>query len=202
MGNLAAQCLSLNVKNNLTVDLDILKYPVGKYEPPVEITEDLFNQWITTIESLPEKLKKLVGNLSYDELGLQYRPGSWNIKQVVHHLADSHMNSFIRFKLVLTEENPIIRPYDESAWAKTADANNEEIMDSIDILEGLHKRWVILLKSLKEEDKKRTYVHPEYDKQFTLEYMLGLYDWHAKHHLAHIRQAIEKQGEFTPEKVE
>ena len=202
MVSLAALYLSLNEKNNLTpVDLDALKYPVGKYDSPTEITEETFDLWIITIESLPEKLKKLVGNLSYDELELQYRPGSWNIKQVVHHLADSHMNSFIRFKLILTEDNPTIKPYDEAAWAKTADADNEEITDSIDILEGLHKRWVTLLKSLKDEHKKRTYFHPEYDQQFTLEWMLGLYDWHCKHHLAHIKQAIEMQGEFTPEKV-
>lgn len=201
MANLAALCLSLNEKNNQPVDIELLKYPAGKYTAPTEITEDIFNEWIKTLETLPEKLKKLVGNLSYDELELQYRPGSWNIKQVVHHLADSHMNSFVRFKLVMTEENPTIKTYDESAWAKTADADNEEIMESIDILEGLHNRWVILLKSLKPEHKKRTFIHPEYDAQLTLEWMLGLYDWHCRHHLAHIKQAIEKEGEFTPEKV-
>ncbi|WP_424963128.1 YfiT family bacillithiol transferase [Ekhidna sp.] len=183
------------------MDLEALKYPVGKYESPAEITEEIFNQWIITIESLPEKLKKLVVNLSYDELELQYRPGSWNVKQIVHHLADSHMNSFIRFKLILTEDNPTIKTYDETAWAKTADADNEEITESIDILQGLHKRWVMLLHSLKDEHKKRTFYHPEYEKQLTLEWMLGLYDWHCRHHLAHIKQAIELQGEFTPEKV-
>lgn len=183
------------------MDIDILKYPVGKYEAPAEITDEIFEQWILTLQELPEKLKKLVGNLSYDELGLQYRPGGWNVKQVVHHLADSHMNSFIRFKLILTEDNPTIKPYDEGAWAKTADADNEEITESIEILEGLHNRWVMLLKSLKPEHKKRTYFHPEYNREFTLEWMLGLYNWHCKHHLAHIKQAIELEGEFTPEKV-
>ncbi|WP_420316704.1 YfiT family bacillithiol transferase [Ekhidna sp.] len=202
MANLAVQFLSLSEKNNLSVDIDILKYPVGKYETPAEITEEIFNQWIETIQNLPERVKKMVNNLSYDELELQYRPGGWNIKQVVHHLADSHMNSFIRFKLILTEDTPTIKPYDEAAWAKTADADNEDIMESIDILEGLHKRWVTLLNSLKSEQKKRTFFHPEYNREFTLEWMAGLYDWHCKHHVAHIKQAIDLEGEFTPEKVD
>ncbi|MEQ9468668.1 MAG: putative metal-dependent hydrolase [Ekhidna sp.] len=183
------------------MDIEILKYPVGKYIAPAEIMDDTFNGWIGTLETFPEKLKKLVGNLSYDELELTYRPGGWNVKQVVHHLADSHMNSFIRFKLVLTEDNPTIKPYNEAAWARTPDADNEDINESIEILEGLHNRWVVLMKSLKPEDKKRTYFHPEHNKEFTLEWMLGLYDWHCRHHLAHIKQAIELQGEFTPEKV-
>ncbi|MEO9872564.1 YfiT family bacillithiol transferase [Ekhidna sp.] len=183
------------------MDLELLKYPVGKYEAPSEISEDIFNEWIEVLERLPEKVKKLVGNLSYEDLELQYRPGSWNIKQVVHHLADSHINSFIRFKWILTEENPTIKTYNESEWAKTPDADNEEIMESINILEGLHNRMVMMLKSLKEEQKKRTFIHPEYNKQFTLEWMLGLYAWHSNHHVAHIKQAIEMEGEFTPEKV-
>jgi len=183
------------------VDLEVLKYPVGKFEKPAEINEDVLDNWIETIETLPEKVIKLVGNLSYDELELQYRPGSWNIKQLVHHLADSHMNSFIRFKWILTEENPTIKPYDEVAWAKLPDANNEEITHSITILEGLHKRWAILLKSLSEEDLKRTYIHPEHNQRFTLEAMLGSYDWHCRHHLAHIKQAIDLDGEFSTEKA-
>lgn len=178
------------------MDLDTLKYPVGKYES-IEITEEVFNQWVATIEEFPEKVKKLVSNLSYDELEFTYRPGSWNIKQIVHHLADSHLNSFVRFKLAMTEDNPTIRPYQEDKWAELPDANNEEIMDSLEILEGLHKRWTTLLKSLSSEDKKRTFLHPEYNHQLTVEWMLGLYDWHCRHHLAHIEQAIEKEGEFV-----
>lgn len=178
------------------MDLEALKYPIGKYQP-TEVTDDQFGKWITTIEEFPEKLKKVVSSLSYDELELPYRPGGWNVKQVVHHLADSHMNSFIRFKLIMTEENPTIRPYNEADWAETADATNEDVMDSLDLLEGLHKRWTTLLKSLEAADRKRTYFHPEYNKEFTLEWMLGLYNWHCKHHLAHIEQAIEKEGEFV-----
>lgn len=183
------------------MDIEVLKYPTGKYEAPSEITEDIFEKWIDTLESLPEKLKKLVGNLSYDELELQYRPDSWTIKQVVHHLADSHMNSFIRFKWILTEDKPTIKTYNEVEWAETADATNEEIMQSTEILEGLHNRLVMLLKSLRPDQRKRTFIHPEYSKEISLEWMVGLYAWHARHHLAHIKQAIELEGEFTPEKV-
>lgn len=199
--NLAVQCLSLSEENNLAVDIEVLKYPLGEYKAPEEITEEVFNEWVETLASLPEKLKKLVGNLSYDELELQYRPGSWNIKQVVHHLADSHMNSFLRFKWILTEDKPTIKTYNEGEWAKTADATNEEIMESTDILEGLHNRLIILLKSLRPDQKKRTFIHPEYGKELALEWLVGLYAWHSRHHLAHIKQAIEHEGEFTPEKV-
>ena len=201
MVNRAVPFLSLSKKSNLTVDIETLKYPVGKYEAPSEFTDEIIDQWIETLESLPEKLKKIVGNLSYDELELQYRPGSWTIKQVVHHLADSHINSFIRFKWVLTEESPTIKAYNEVEWAKTTDADNEEIMNSIGILEGLHKRLVMLLKTLRPDQKKKTFIHPEYDKHLSLEWMIGMYAWHSKHHLAHIKQAIALNGKFEEEKV-
>lgn len=177
------------------MDLEALKFPIGKYQA-VEVSDQVFEKWTATIEDFPDKVKNYISNLSYDDLGLQYRPGGWNIKQVIHHLADSHMNSFIRFKLILTEDNPTIKPYDEKKWAKTTDANNEEIGDSLEILEGLHKRWAKLLKSINIADRKRTYIHLEYNTQFTLEWMLGLYDWHCRHHMTHIEQAIEKGGKF------
>jgi len=177
------------------VNLEALKYPVGQYNY-LQADKEVINKWITNIEALPQKLKKLVGNLSYEELELQYRPDGWNIKQVVHHLADSHMNSFIRFKLIQTEDNPTIKPYDEAEWAKTEDGSNEDISDSLDLLEGLHKRWSIFLKSREEKDWQKVYTHPEYRAQKTMEWMLGMYDWHCRHHLAHIKQAIEKEGIF------
>lgn len=188
-------CPYLQAEKINKVDLEALKYPIGKYQS-VEVSNGQFEDWIATIESFPKTLTKLVAGLSYEELELPYRPGSWKIKQVVHHVADSHMNSFIRFKLVLSEENPTIRTYLENEWANTADANNEEIADSLLILEGLHKRWAVLLKNLDIADRKRTFVHPEYNDQHTLEWLLGLSDWHCRHHLSHIEQAIEKQGEF------
>jgi hypothetical protein len=179
------------------MDIDQLKFPIGKYKVPQEITSSHIEEWISTIEQLPEKLKNLVGKLSDDELDYQYRSEGWRVKQVVHHLADSHMNSFMRFKLIMTEDNPTIRPYQEADWAKTADANKDEIADSMNILEGLHNRWIILLKSLKPNDLERTYFHPEYQKQFTLQWMMGLYSWHCTHHLAHIEQALKLKGDFN-----
>ncbi len=184
------------------MDIESLKFPIGKYEAPAEITQEVFEQFVSTLETLPEKLKQLVGNLSYNELELNYRPGGWTVKQVVHHLADSHMNCFVRFKLIVTEDNPTIRPYDQDEWAKTIDANNDDIMDSLEILEGIHKRLTLLLKSLTEEQKQRIFNHPEYNRQLTLAWMTGLYDWHCRHHLAHIKQAIELEGKFAKEEVE
>ena len=172
------------------MELEELKFPVGKYHYS-EPSEDVWEQWINTIETLPDKVKGLVSNLSFEDLENTYRPEGWNIKQVVHHMADSHMNSFIRFKLIVTEESPTIKPYNEAEWAKTEDACSEDIADSLDLLQGLHKRWATLLKSLKPSDRERTFVHPEYENQLHLEWMVGLYDWHCRHHLAHIQLAID-----------
>ncbi len=177
------------------MDLESLKYPIGKYHYSKPDKEQLLG-WIKTIQYLPEELRKLVGTLSYEEMDLLYRPEGWNIKQVVHHLADSHMNSFIRFKLVFTEQKPILKPYNEADWAETEDANSEDIQDSLDLLGGLHKRWTTLLSSFRDEDFRKMYTHPEYNEQKTMEWMLGMYDWHCRHHLAHIKQAIELKGEF------
>lgn len=171
---------------------DELRYPVGRYDY-TQPDDEGWEQWISTIEQLPEELRKIVSNLSFEDLESTYRPEGWNVKQIVHHLADSHMNSFIRFKLVLTEDNPTIRPYNEAAWAKTEDASSEDVADSLDLLDGLHKRWTTLLRSITPEDRQRLFTHPEYGNTYSLEWMLGLYDWHCRHHLAHIRQAVEKE---------
>ena len=168
-----------------------LRYPIGRYQYALP-DDEVWAQWIATIESLPEKLRKIVSNLSFEDLEKTYRPDGWNVKQIVHHFADSHMNSFIRFKLVLTEENPTIKPYNEAAWAKTEDACSEDVVDSLDLLDGLHKRWSTFLKGIEAEDRTRTFVHPEYGHQYDLNWMLGLYDWHCRHHLAHIELAINK----------
>lgn len=171
------------------MDLEALKYPIGKYAY-TEPTEEQWEGWIATIALLPKTLNNLVGNLSFSELDRTYREGGWNVKQLIHHLADSHMNSFVRFKLIMTEENPTIRPYNQGAWSETADGHDENIAHSLGLLEGLHNRWAILLKSVSEEDRSRPFIHPEYQEQLTLEWLLGLYDWHCRHHLAHIRLAV------------
>lgn len=164
---------------------------------PDEITEDHIQNWIDTIEQLPVKLRLLSKDLSNEELNFQYRPDGWTLKQVIHHLADSHINSFTRFKLMLTEENPTIKPYNEALWAETEDANNDNVDLSLNILEGLHARWIIFLRNLEPSDLDRTYFHPEDKKQYTLKWMVGLYDWHSRHHLAHIEQALKLQGNFS-----
>lgn len=179
------------------MDLEELKFPIGKYQPPSEINEDLISDWISVLEKLPSDLRGLVETLSYEDLDLVYRPQGWAIKQVVHHIADSHMNSFIRFKLIMTEEKPTIRPYNQAEWAKMDDANNPEVATSLGILEGVHARLVTLLKGLSPSDWDRTFIHPEHDDELSLDWMIGLYAWHSQHHLAHIKQAIEKEGDFT-----
>lgn len=176
--------------------LEDLKYPIGEYVAPDTITDEHFESWVKTIESLPSQLRALVENLTYEELDLIYRPKGWSIKQVVFHLSDSHMNSFVRFKLIMTEENPTLRPYQEHLWAIMPDANNAEIAPALSILDGVHSRWTTLLTNLLNADRKRPYQHPEFDTSLTLEWMLGMYDWHCRHHLAHIEQALKFSGAF------
>lgn len=152
--------------------------------------------WITTIENFPTNIKKLTSALSVQELNYTYRPGGWNIKQVVHHCADSHINSFVRFKLVLTEDIPTIKPYEEASWAELADGNSDDILPSLQIIQGVHTRWVLLLKSLGSTALKRQFFHPANLKTSSLDETIGVYAWHCNHHLAHIEQAILQKGRF------
>jgi len=171
------------------MNIEQLKYPIGRFEKPEIITKpDLIN-WISDISTFPTRLKKEVNHLTEKQLETMYRPDGWTIRQVIHHCADSHMNSLIRFKLSLTEENPIIKPYFEELWAELADSKNMPIEPSIKILEGIHQRWTILLNNLTEKDLKRVFIHPEHGKSFSIEENIGIYAWHCNHHLAHIIQA-------------
>tara|TARA_Y100000815_G_scaffold264962_1_gene281264 strand:+ start:950 stop:1504 length:555 start_codon:yes stop_codon:yes gene_type:complete len=176
--------------------LEKLRYPVGKFVKPVTISNQEIDKWIFEIESFPLKLKLAVNDLSEEELQWQYRSGSWTIKQLIHHCADSHMNSFIRFKLSLTEDSPIIKPYLEDKWAQLADSSLADTSLSLKIIEGLHQRWAILLKSLANEELNRAFVHPEHGKHFSLKENIGIYAWHCNHHLGHIKLAIEAKGEI------
>ena len=173
--------------------IDDLKYPIGKFEMPTSVDQSEINSWITEIEQFPKSLNKIIPYLNSDELSYRYRPEGWTIKQVIHHCADSHMNSFIRFKLALTENVPIIKPYNESAWAELTDARDTEIAPSMQLLEGLHARWGVILRNLTLEDLSKTYIHPEKTKPLNLADTIGLYAWHCQHHLAHIRQALERK---------
>lgn len=177
-------------------NLEKLKFPIGKFQKPDSISQNDLKTWIETIENFPFKIKKLTENLSVEELNWIYRPQGWRIKQVVHHCADSHMNSLIRFKLALTEDKPTIKPYEEQLWAELIDGNSETISPSIQIIEGVHARWVLLIKSFEEKELKRQFIHPANNKTTSLDETIGMYAWHCNHHLAHIEQAILHKGQF------
>lgn len=159
-------------------------YPIGKFQP-TEVTAELRQQFIKTIEELPKKLREAVAGMSEEQLETPYRPDGWTVKQVVHHVADSHANSLIRLKLGLTEDTPTIKPYMEDRWAELADSKHAPVELSLNQIDSIHARWVLVLKSMSAEDFDRNLFHPEHG-EVSLNYMLSLYDWHSKHHLAHI----------------
>lgn len=170
------------------MDIEKLKYPIGQFVMPAIFDEKQAASWISEIAALPDEIKQATANLSADELNQVYRPHGWTLRQVIHHLPDSHMNAYIRFKLAITEDLPIVRPYYEDRWAETEEAKNGDIQMSLALLTGVHQRWVAFLRTLNIGDYDRKYIHPEHGKQFTLAHMLGTYAWHGKHHLAHVTQ--------------
>lgn len=171
------------------------RYPVGEFEKPTEITGQCLSEWIWEIELFPGKLKQEVETLNGQQLNINYREGGWTIRQLVHHCADSHSNALIRFKLALTEKEPVIKPYFEARWAELPDSREIPVNVSLQILEGLHTRWVYLLRKLTVADWRKFYFHPEFeDKKFMLDEATGLYAWHCRHHLAHITNLKKSKG--------
>lgn len=170
------------------MNLDELKYPVGKFIKPEFITKEIIDSAISDIENFPSLVKTEIQNLTKEYLQLRYRPEGWTITQVVHHCADSHINSYMRFKLALTENVPTIKPYDESLWAELPD-NNLSPLVSLQLLEALHARWAYLLKTLTVEDLSKEFIHPEQSEKILFKENILIYSWHCQHHLAHIRQA-------------
>lgn len=160
------------------------KFPIGEFNLNQEITEQQIVNWINDIEMLPHLLRKIAENATEEELNTSYRKGGWTVRQVFHHLADSHMNAYIRFKLALTEDKPTIKPYEQDKWAKLADSK-EPVHVSLNLLESLHHRMVILLRSLTMEDIQQVFIHPELGEG-TIGQNIALYSWHGRHHLAHI----------------
>ncbi|MBV8550021.1 MAG: bacillithiol transferase BstA [Acidobacteriaceae bacterium] len=180
--------------NNLSPDTDEnLRYPVGRYKAPAVIDSQTREAWIAEIERLPANLRELTAGLSEARLDSPYRPGGWTVRQVVHHLADSHLNSYTRFRLALTEETPSIKAYNEAAWAELADARSAPQELSLSLLQGLHARWTILLRHMTDEDFARTLQHPELG-EIRLDWMLGLYAWHCRHHTAHVAGLRSREG--------
>lgn len=170
-----------------------LRFPIGKFDCPKEITSEMRKKFIETIEKLPPNLKDAVENLNDEQLDTSYRPEGWTLRQVVHHIADSHLNSFCRFKLGLSEDTPTIKVYDEAAWAEMSDSKDVPIELSLSIIDGLHARWTRLLKSLSDEDFAKKVNHPERGI-VTLSELLALYDWHSRHHTAHITSLRERNN--------
>ncbi|MGY6522978.1 MAG: YfiT family bacillithiol transferase [Mongoliitalea sp.] len=163
------------------------QYPVGKFVFPSAYTETDFQSWIATIKEFPALLEAEVQDLIEEQLNTPYRDGGWTVRQVVHHLADSHMNSFCRFKLALTEENPTVKPYHEELWAELPDGKSAPIADSLAIIRAVHRRWVVLMRSMNIEDFQKTFYHPERQQSIALDFNVALYAWHCRHHLSHIR---------------
>ena len=170
-----------------------LRYPIGRFRPSEPITANDVDSWIGQIDQLPADLTKVVGALNEEQLDTVYRPGGWTLRQVVHHLADSHMNSVSRYRSALTEEDPEIIPYDQAAWAELPDAKRGPIDVSLALLTSVHARWSILLRSMSQEEFTRTFRHPERG-QMRLDWTTGLYAWHGRHHLAQITAATSRGG--------
>lgn len=168
-----------------------LRYPIGPYQPKSTLSAEERRRAISDIEDMPGRLRMAVEDLSPQQLDTPYRPEGWTVRQVVHHVPDDHMNAYMRFRLALTEDEPTIKPYDEGRWAELEDARKAPPKMSLDLLEALHRRWVLLLRAMKPADFARTLRHPERGVM-TLDGMLSLYAWHSRHHVAHIASLRER----------
>jgi len=174
-------------------DLDKLRFPIGKFVRPETYTEEQMQEWIEIITLLPNELYDLMMDIPEEDdsiLDQTYRPDGWTARQVIHHLADSHMNSFIRFKQALTQDNPTIMAYDENAWVRTPEIEHSPIDFSLMLLSGVHLRWSVLMEHMQEADWKRTFYHPEHQTSLELRFALAMYAWHSEHHLAHVKMAL------------
>ena len=170
-----------------------LRYPIGRFAYAGDGTDEQRRAFINRIDNAPARMRAAVEGLTPEQIDTPYRPGGWTVRQLVHHVSDSHMNAFTRFKLALTEDIPTIKPYLEARWAELADAK-APIVPSLDLLEALHKRWVVLLRSLAPTDWQREFLHPEHNKTMSLDQTLALYSWHGRHHVAHITALRERNS--------
>lgn len=169
-----------------------LRYPIGQFEAPKEITADYLKNCIARINAAPEKLAQAISGLTDEQLDSPYRPGGWTVRQLVHHIPDSHLNCYIRFHWALTEARPTIKAYDEQRWAELPYLADVPVETSLSLLASLHARWIVLLENLTEDDMDRSFIHPEDGKAYTLRLAIPLYAWHGDHHIAHI-EALRRQ---------
>jgi uncharacterized damage-inducible protein DinB len=169
------------------------RYPIGKFSYDGPLTAEQKKQYLDDIEQTPARLRAAVSGLSDQQLNTPYRDGGWTVRQLAHHVPDSHMNAYIRFKLALTEDDPTIKPYMEDRWAELPESKQAPIEVSLVLLDSLHRRWTMVLRNIKDSDWKRTFRHPEMGPM-TLEKTLALYSWHGRHHIAHVTTLREKMG--------
>jgi hypothetical protein len=171
-----------------------LRFPIGKFDVSAPVTPEIRSAAIWDLAALPERLRAAVNRLDDAQLSTAYRPDGWTVRQVVHHLADSHLNAMTRVRLALTEDNPTIKPYIEGKWAELADARTLAVEPSLQILEGVHARLVALLRSLDDAAFSRTVVHPEHGRTMSIDVLTALYGWHSRHHVRHITALRERMG--------
>jgi hypothetical protein len=176
----------------MATPVEDLKHPIGRFSFQPPSTTEQRQKWIAEIAEAPANLRAAIAGLNEEQLNTPYRDGGWTVRQVIHHVPESHMNAYIRFKLALTESEPTVKPYHETAWAETADVRETPIEVSLAMLENLHKRWVILLESMSDADFQKQFRHPELGA-VPLEKNLALYAWHGKHHVAHVTSLRERK---------
>jgi uncharacterized damage-inducible protein DinB len=169
------------------------RYPIGRFSPDAAPTPATRARHIEAISGLPQRMRQAIADLKDNQLNTPYREGGWTVRQVVHHVPDSHLNAYIRFKWAMTEENPTIKAYDETAWAALKDSELTPVDVSLDLLESLHSRWAVLLRSMMPEDFQKKFVHPD-SGPHDCDWLLSLYSWHGNHHVAHITELRERMG--------
>ncbi|WPR74898.1 YfiT family bacillithiol transferase [Algoriphagus sp. NG3] len=175
------------------IDIELLKYPIGRFQKPTHFSDKNLAEASAYLKAFPQYLRETVSGFSETSLNTPYRPGGWTVRQVIHHLSDSHMNALIRFKLALTEDNPTIKPYDEASWANLVDYSLP-IDISLSLIEGIHYKWALVLNSMASADFEKTYFHPETQASVPLSEVTLMYHWHSMHHLAHIQHLILREN--------
>ena len=175
-------------------ELQKLKYPIGEFDCPTNISEQHIESWISILEKFPIRLEALVKHLTQGQLDTPYRPGGWTIRQTVHHVSDSHHHSYTRFKWALTEDKPVIKAYNEADWAELSDTRTAPIQMSLEHLKAVHYKLVYLLKSLSNNDLNKCFIHPETNNEVLLKQNIGIYAWHSNHHYAHIENLLKRNN--------